>query len=882
MYSTFRLNEYPAMESGAHAEQPQPQPRSVSGLSLGATTCICANGTCDSNNVCQCNNGYFGSTCTQAFLYTPASGLNGATYSLTSATLTSGTVSVLEKGAATLATNARLYLIRNTNNPLYLNLTNANGDRFFLTPRPNSSNTYFIATPPPDTGLELQLVTRQSASDPSLFTLKDAFSELYFTRDWGSNYIQMQSLNQTYVENFALECMPYLNPNFSAYPSSSPYQTTPTGGNTSFVTVYTFTKDTFVTTLDLFFQSLINVSGVPSTADQFFNDHSFNVSIQDSNGSSIYLSADQNIGTGTTFYDNFISLTVAKDVKTGDTIVVNFTTPSWLQDSVVNYISCTFQNFTGAIIESSTSSIACPIAADSNTQCNSGMDSNNICDYMTGTCQCATGWSGDACENGTCPTNSAGDVCYGRGTCDSSTQFKCVCDNGYYGNTCENVYCPKAADGIQCGAFGVCDASTGLCTCIEGWSGPTCEIAPSCPTNPSTGEICSGYTDACDTATGKCNCYKDNTFAYGDACEFIHCPTGALTQDGTYIECSGQGTCNTTTGVCTCTDPGITNPSCYGKACPVGTNGKACSANGSCNAETGACVCQSGWTGDDCSTQTCPSTYGNICNGVGACLADNTCQCPDNYTGSACDVLKGSCPADSNGDTCGGMDANGKPKGTCNLNLGGCTCVVGYGGSDCECPSNDTLKVCSGHGKCYDGACTCDTGYTGKDCSRMACPIGGPESKVCSGNGFCDITTGTCSCTPPYGGTDCSTRTCPSVDPTMVCSGHGSCGGSPYYACTCDPGWSGPDCSIAECPKVNGIECNGHGNCNRTTGTCMCDSGFAVPDCQPISSSSSPMRTATDTGLQTPRMYVAIGMLVVVLVIIVSILLFRWIKKRSK
>ncbi|GMV43883.1 MAG: hypothetical protein AMXMBFR64_55990 [Myxococcales bacterium] len=63
--------------------------------------------------------------------------------------------------------------------------------------------------------------------------------------------------------------------------------------------------------------------------------------------------------------------------------------------------------------------------------------------------------------------------------------------------------------------------------------------------------------------------------------------------------CSGHGTCNTSTGVCTCTG-GYTGSNC-GTA-PVVSCPNNCSGHGTCNTSTGVCTCTGGYTGSNCGT----------------------------------------------------------------------------------------------------------------------------------------------------------------------------------------------------------------------------------------------------------------------------------------
>jgi hypothetical protein len=56
-----------------------------------------------------------------------------------------------------------------------------------------------------------------------------------------------------------------------------------------------------------------------------------------------------------------------------------------------------------------------------------------------------------------------------------------------------------------------------------------------------------------------------------------------------------------------------------------------CSGHGQCLA--GKCICNTGWTGPDCSTQSCPV---QDCSGHGNCI-NGQCQCQEGWYGSACE-----------------------------------------------------------------------------------------------------------------------------------------------------------------------------------------------------------------------------------------------------
>ena len=196
--------------------------------------------------------------------------------------------------------------------------------------------------------------------------------------------------------------------------------------------------------------------------------------------------------------------------------------------------------------------------------------------------------------------------------------------------------------------------------------------------------------------------------------------------------CSNHGTCDFSTGVCTC------NTGYFGKGCERMLNVDCpndCSGHGRCSQTLtdgpSICHCSPGYSGIDCSVGRCI----NDCSGHGTCLTkpDLYCQCNFGFVGVDCS--RKVCPNDCSGH------------GYCNDGI--CTCISGYSGYDCAsgaCPSD-----CHGHGVCHNHKCHCDAGFGGEDCSDEIC---GPDCM----HGEC--IDNKCICFKGFVGRDCDTRTC--------------------------------------------------------------------------------------------------------------------------
>jgi len=104
-------------------------------------------------------------------------------------------------------------------------------------------------------------------------------------------------------------------------------------------------------------------------------------------------------------------------------------------------------------------------------------------------------------------------------------------------------------------------------------------------------------------------------------------------------DCNNQGTCDTTTGTCTC-NVGFLGDSCSALRCP-----NDCSGQGTCNTITGICACNVGFLGDTCSV----ADLSNVdLSYLSECDTANDCPGPLGQ----CNVMINQTPSGKNGFLC--------------------------------------------------------------------------------------------------------------------------------------------------------------------------------------------------------------------------------------
>ncbi|CAK4637297.1 unnamed protein product [Aphanomyces euteiches] len=204
--------------------------------------------------------------------------------------------------------------------------------------------------------------------------------------------------------------------------------------------------------------------------------------------------------------------------------------------------------------------------------------------------------------------------------------------------------------------------------------------------------------------------------------------------------CSNRGTCDLTSGICTCYDGYTTSDGkgglgirgdCGGligsiTSCPGLVT---CSGHGYCSGSPQyACMCFAGWTSGDCSVRTCPQDLawfdmagGNnaahglaVCSNAGVCdPATGQCNCAQGFEGAACQRMK--CPGAGDPPCSGHGQCLNQARLALLSSLNGDPTPFLYGSIPNNPSTWDSNKV---------QGCYCDPGFGGHDCSLRLCPAG--------------------------------------------------------------------------------------------------------------------------------------------------------------
>jgi hypothetical protein len=212
------------------------------------------------------------------------------------------------------------------------------------------------------------------------------------------------------------------------------------------------------------------------------------------------------------------------------------------------------------------------------------------CIGSSGSCRCHDGWSGESCNVYTleeCPGGFSGTDCK-------------PCEENVYSN------CSKLCDMMQtCHGHGRCIGSSGMCKCHNGWSGESCNVTVSTPT-----QCPDGYSGT-DCEPCEENLYSNKC---SQSCDMI-------------TTCSSHGRCAGSSGMCKChgvwSGDSCNVPVSTPTQCPDGYSGTdcepcqenlysnkcsqlcdmltTCGGHGRCAGSSGMCKCHGVWSGASCS-----------------------------------------------------------------------------------------------------------------------------------------------------------------------------------------------------------------------------------------------------------------------------------------
>ncbi|CAH1781186.1 unnamed protein product [Owenia fusiformis] len=338
--------------------------------------------------------------------------------------------------------------------------------------------------------------------------------------------------------------------------------------------------------------------------------------------------------------------------------------------------------------------------------------------------------------------------CSGRGECINST---CQCTSGWEGDACDIGMCNDPCIHGNC--------SLGFCTCIAGWDGPTCNELANCSAVDNCTDMDHGHCvkhNVCKCQLGftgtNCSeiavCFKVNNCTNNGICVdhgVCKCDVGWMGNECDKPSCeilnycnehNQQGTCQGY-DICSC-DDGWRGTSC---SKPVCSQVSDCSGHGVCHSPN-VCRCDQGFYGESCKdTIDCPEL--DHCSGHGICVQDGsnkTCICDTGFTGAHCEDVD-----------CSSLN-NCSDHGVCTQpNI--CTCEDDYTGDGCSRWSCKWLLYCSGNGNCTEmNNCTCNAGWSGALCDIADCSL----RNNCSNNGFCEAPN-ICTCSGTFDGMNCDT-----------------------------------------------------------------------------------------------------------------------------
>jgi len=307
--------------------------------------------------------------------------------------------------------------------------------------------------------------------------------------------------------------------------------------------------------------------------------------------------------------------------------------------------------------------------------------------------------------------------------------------------------------------------------------------------------------------------------------------------------CNGNGAC-AQHDRCDCYQSWDFFADCSARTCPYGRVETAsessadlhpyseCSSRGSCDRATGLCVCMNGYSGHDCSRETCPAN----CNGKGQCVLSQlanaqltdgaafiygraaTCVCDPGYEGVGCTLR--TCPRGDDPLRCG---AGGTPID----NVQTVTIVDGTIASPLtgSITGSFTMVFTDQYGAIHT--------TRPLDITKVSVIYIEEALVAFPGNIIPSVDVGITTNTPAAGVVEFTVTYSNAVNSglqeTLVLQidDRSTAGSQPLFAgLTCGSG----NCAQAVVQTIEGTphsdKCSGRGNCDDESGTCLCFKGF--------------------------------------------------------